>query len=531
MKTSLQRIACALGLLGLVVASSEVASAEDRFVAIKAKTVITATGDEFSPGVIVLRNGKIEAVGPKVALPPKAVVIEAPNEVVMPGFVLARAFQGRPRGGNSAHMTVGKELFLRPGDLDAFAKAGFVAVALVSPGSGITGQALVLRPIDGKLDDLTLHGAGYLRITMSSLPGDKGNLRGAFKEAEQWIERIAKAKKAFEDAQKKAAAAAAAKKKADAAKKKVGAGPKPAPRPRPRPVPGPRPMPRPRPVPRRAPEVPAELPAPNADEAAEGVFEEEGSLAPEESPKLTPEQEAAKKIGHSHDDPHAGKEPAAVGIDPFAPPTRRRGSKGAPKSFKAPKTPERTKIFMAFVEKPETGIRVLLELKTASNFVHFEDGFKERKLDPSFYLDTSGFGRRNRGETDLFRIAGQLGKAQALVLIRPALTFEPHTRTQRNIPQELAKAGCNVAFLPSGRPESFLGEVALLVRGGFDRTQAIQAMTSRPAELLGLGAEIGTLKKGYRGDLTFLSGDPFAPGTRVTRVVLGGEEAWTEEKK
>ena len=231
--------------------------------------------------MIVLRNGKIEAVGPKVSLPPKAVVIEAPDEVVMPGFVLAQSFAGRPRGGNSGHMNVAKELFLRPGDFERYAEAGFVAVALVSPGNGITGQALVVRPIDGELDDLTLHGAGYLRVTMSQLPGDKVNLRGAFREAEQWIERIEKAKKAYEEAKKKAAAEAAKKKAAEAAKKKkAGSGPKPAPKPQP--VPGPRP--RPRPVPRRAPELPeTEIPQIGDESPVEEVVEEaEGPQAPAE---------------------------------------------------------------------------------------------------------------------------------------------------------------------------------------------------------------------------------------------------------
>ncbi len=259
--------------------------------------------------------------------------------------------------------------------------------------------------------------------------------------------------------------------------------------------------------------------------------EAEEQEAEEQAPERTPEQKNADKIGHDHDDPHAGKLPAAVGIDPFAPTPKRPTKGGPPKSFKAPKAPDRTKIFMTFVKKPETGLRVLLELKKASDFVHYEDGFKERKLDPCFYLDTSGMGWRARGQSDLFRISADLGKAQARVLLSPSLSFEPHTQTRRNIPQELLDAGCTVGFVPEGRPDGFLAEVAVLVRAGYDRTKAIQGMTLRPAELLGLGAEIGALKKGYRGDLTFLSGDPFAPGTRVTRVVLGGEEAWSEENK
>ena len=105
--------------------------AQDRFVAIKAKKVITGTGQEFSPGMLVIRNGKVEAVGTKVSLPPKCEVIEAPDQVLMPGLVLARSrysLPSRRRSGNNSHLDVRKELFPRPGDMEDLLKAGIVAV-------------------------------------------------------------------------------------------------------------------------------------------------------------------------------------------------------------------------------------------------------------------------------------------------------------------------------------------------------------------------------------------------------------------
>ena len=514
----------ALLLLGLTLGGAQRVAAEDQFVAIKAKTVITATGEEFSPGMVVLRNGKVEAVGQKVELPPKALVIEAPNEVVMPGFVLARREAGQRRNGNHAELKLNQELFLRPGDLEHFLQAGFVAVALTPQGSGIPGQAIVVRPLEGELDALTLHGAGYLAVGMSSLPGDKLALRGAFKEAEQWIERVEKAKQAWEAKQKEEAAKAAAAKAAEA--KQPGPQPAPGPQPqptpapqpapRPQPVPGPRPRPRPRPVPKRAP-----LEELLQDSLRAREQSREDALEQDPARERDPRTEAARALGHDHDDPHAGMLPPLVGVDPLAEPAPAQPAAGAAPAFKEPVAPERVQIFVTYTQKPEEGLRLLVELGKASDYLHYLDGFQERKLDPAFYLELGN------GQSDLFRVAAELGKARAAVLIAPSLSYEPNTRTERNLPLELRRAGCSVAFAPGRSLDDYLASVGVLVREGFDRTEAIQGMTSRPAELLGLGSELGALKQGLAGDLTFLSGDPFAPGTRVTRVMVGGEQVWT----
>lgn len=473
--------------------------AQDRFVAIKAKKVITGTGQEFSPGMLVIRNGKVEAVGKKVSLPPKCEVIEAPDQVLMPGLVLARSrysLPSRRRSGNNSHLDVRKELFPRDGDMEELLKAGIVAVALIPDGNGVPGRAIVLRPTDGEVEDRILAGAGYLRITMDRLPTDKLTLRGAFKEAESWIERIKKAREAWEKKRKATAAAAAAKKAAEAAKKKAleeqkkkgKTPPKPAPKPQPKPTPKPK-------------------------------------------PKRSTSSKAAEALGHDHDDPNEGIEPALAGIDPEsldAAPTPKRPTRPAPqasKTFTPPKTPERAEVFMTFVETPKKGPRVVVELGRASDYLHFLDGFGERKLEPFLYLGNRG------SESDLFHVVDKIGESGAMVLLHPQITYEPYTRTQRNLPLELSRAGCPVAFVPSRSLQSWREEVALLIRAGFDRNEAIAALTQRPAQLVGLGTELGTLEKGRLADVILLDDDPFAPGASVQRVFLGGEPVWSAEEE
>ncbi|MGH6781923.1 MAG: amidohydrolase family protein, partial [Sphingomonadaceae bacterium] len=59
---------------------------------------------------------------------------------------------------------------------------------------------------------------------------------------------------------------------------------------------------------------------------------------------------------------------------------------------------------------------------------------------------------------------------------------------------------------------------------GLDWGQAFAAITSGPAEAIGLGGEIGSLRAGRRGDVVLWDGDPLELGTAVERVWIDGIE-------
>lgn len=209
----------ALAALALLAGAAR-ADEGDELVVIRAGAVITVSGEELRPGMVVIRGGKVEAVGARVEIPSQARVIEASGETVMPGLVDVRSRFGLAnygRNGQHAHLDVLPELFYRPGQLQPLLEAGFVAVGLVPAGRGVPGRAAAIRPLDGPVPELVLPGAGYLRITLSGLPTDKQTLRAAFTEAKQLIEREEKARKEWEDKQKKAAEA---KKRQEAEQKK-----------------------------------------------------------------------------------------------------------------------------------------------------------------------------------------------------------------------------------------------------------------------------------------------------------------------
>lgn len=61
------------------------------------------------------------------------------------------------------------------------------------------------------------------------------------------------------------------------------------------------------------------------------------------------------------------------------------------------------------------------------------------------------------------------------------------------------------------------------VRAGLPHRAAIAAVTSAPAEALGLGARYGTLAPGKTANLVVWSGDPLEISTRVVQVVIRGQ--------
>ncbi|MCS6861288.1 MAG: hypothetical protein NZT92_13310, partial [Abditibacteriales bacterium] len=66
--------------------------AQSEVLAIRAQKVITISGADITNGVVLVRDGKIAAVGQDVSIPPGARVLEA--NVVMPGMVEAHTARG-----------------------------------------------------------------------------------------------------------------------------------------------------------------------------------------------------------------------------------------------------------------------------------------------------------------------------------------------------------------------------------------------------------------------------------------------------
>ncbi len=69
---------------------------EDSVVAIKGARVIPISGPELESATILIRGGRIEAVGKDLEIPFDARVIDGSKKVVIPGLVEAHTSRRRP---------------------------------------------------------------------------------------------------------------------------------------------------------------------------------------------------------------------------------------------------------------------------------------------------------------------------------------------------------------------------------------------------------------------------------------------------
>ena len=91
-------------------------------------------------------------------------------------------------------------------------------------------------------------------------------------------------------------------------------------------------------------------------------------------------------------------------------------------------------------------------------------------------------------------------------------------------PAALAKAGASFAFTTNGLKDakSFRANVAKAMVRGLTADQALAAVTTTPARLLGLSDRLGTLAPGKIANLTVTRGELFSDGGKVREVWVDG---------
>jgi imidazolonepropionase-like amidohydrolase len=95
------------------------------------------------------------------------------------------------------------------------------------------------------------------------------------------------------------------------------------------------------------------------------------------------------------------------------------------------------------------------------------------------------------------------------------------------VPGELDRHGVRFA-LSSENPssQSLWYQAALCVGYGLPREKAVAAVTTIPAEILGLGDRVGSLEPGKDGNVLLLSDDPLSVTSWVERVVIEGRPVY-----
>lgn len=153
-------------------ATSDVAKGDEQVtIAIIGGRVVPVEGDPIEGGTVVLRDGRVSAVGADVEVPDGARVVDASGSWVLPGFVEAHAHMGVHEeaegwaGDDTNEMTDPNGARMRALDAVNPADEGFrdalsggVTTAVVKPGSGnpIGGRTVALKCWGRMVDEMLL---------------------------------------------------------------------------------------------------------------------------------------------------------------------------------------------------------------------------------------------------------------------------------------------------------------------------------------------------------------------------------------
>lgn len=90
----------------------------------------------------------------------------------------------------------------------------------------------------------------------------------------------------------------------------------------------------------------------------------------------------------------------------------------------------------------------------------------------------------------------------------------------------LAAAGVRFAFQSGGMTTmtDYLANAAKAVEAGLARDEAVRALTLRPAEILGVSQQLGSVEVGKIANLTVTRGDLFDKNRRVTHLFIDGRQ-------
>lgn len=140
------------------------------------------------------------------------------------------------------------------------------------------------------------------------------------------------------------------------------------------------------------------------------------------------------------------------------------------------------------------------------------------------------------GAGEGWRVAGEIAAAKVPVLASALAdlpgSFETLAATQSNVGR-MTTAGVKVAlggFYDLDQPRyapQFAGNLVGLSHvpgaGGLSWGQALAAITSIPADILGEGAEFGSLKPGLSGDVVIWDGDPLEVSSAPVTIYVDGK--------
>ena len=195
-RRALLPLVCGLACLGP-------ATAADELVAVQVGRVITLAGDDIQRGTILVRDGRIEAIGKDVEVPLDATVVRFPEGVAMPGMIDCHSQAGlrvpNESMANVPFITVLDGVDPSAASLLSSVRDGITVVHVI-PGNvtQIGGQGAVLRTVGRTVEDLLIKSPSGLKVSFepprgSSRMENVAGLRRTFLDLHRYVLELARA--------------------------------------------------------------------------------------------------------------------------------------------------------------------------------------------------------------------------------------------------------------------------------------------------------------------------------------------------
>ena len=207
------RLLLMLGVLTILGSSHSIFAKDHAVVAFTGPRLLPITSEPIENGTILIKDGKIAAIGTDVKIPEGAEVIDATGHTIMPGIVDTHSHVAAMGDTNERSKKINPEMRL----LDSFnpsderikvALSGGITTANVMPGSGnvIGGQTIYIKLRGNTVDEMLIPGSvGGMKFANGTNPkGDKAPntrmataamARTALYEAKEYLAKKEAAKK------------------------------------------------------------------------------------------------------------------------------------------------------------------------------------------------------------------------------------------------------------------------------------------------------------------------------------------------
>ena len=194
--------------LSILVCGLSIPAGAEEITVIKADRVDTITSGMIENGIIVIKDGRITAIGSDIEIPETADIIDVSDKTIFPGLVnpFSRiGLSSPPGGGNSSkpHLHVVDELYPHQDVYKHVLRTGFTTIGLVpgrgggsgfisssgfmirfgSSGGGIAGQGAIIRPVGRKPEEMIVIESGLLMINFQANERTKNVIKSALDSA------------------------------------------------------------------------------------------------------------------------------------------------------------------------------------------------------------------------------------------------------------------------------------------------------------------------------------------------------------